>query len=78
METITIPRSEYEALLASNIELLAKNKALEEKVKVLEEKILDLHQRLFGKKKISLTKIITRQVKNRTVIHKKANVVASQ
>ena len=44
METITIPKSEYEALLA-------RNKALEAQVKILEEKILDLHQRLFGKKK---------------------------
>lgn len=44
METITIPKSEYEALLA-------RNKSLEDKVKILEEKILDLHQRLFGKKK---------------------------
>ena len=43
METITIPKSEYEALLA-------RNKALEAQVKILEEKILDLHQRLFGKK----------------------------
>jgi transposase len=51
METITILKSEYQALLNSNKELLLGNKALEDKVKILEEKILDLHQRLFGKKK---------------------------